>query len=51
MDLDDQEELLYKSEIIFNGGEVMCSSFGASKDQATRNASIMGLKWLKENKT
>ena len=40
---------LVKVDIIYNSGQVLCSGWGNTKHAAERNASIRGLKWLKEN--
>jgi len=34
---------LYKIDVIYNAGELMCSGYGNTKKQAERNASINGL--------
>lgn len=41
---------MHTVSIVYNNGEVMAKSYGFNKAQAERNASILGLKWLKENK-
>ena len=37
---------MYRADVIYNQGEVMCTAYGSNKKQAERNASIMGLLWL-----
>ena len=41
---------LIKIDIIYNNNEVMATGFGNTRKQAERNASIIGYKWLLENK-
>jgi hypothetical protein len=43
------EAHLYRADVIFNQGELMCTSYGSNKRQAERNASILGLSWLETN--
>jgi hypothetical protein len=40
---------MIKCNIIFRNGKIMCSSFGASRRQAERNAAIVGILWLEQN--
>lgn len=40
------DSFMYRAEIIYNQGEVMCTAYGSNKRQAERNASIAGLHWL-----
>jgi len=42
---------LNRVDVIFNNGQIMTSAYGSSKQQAEKNASIKGLKWLAENKS
>ena len=39
-----------KVNIVFDNGKLMAEGYGHSKKQAEKNASLNGLKWLKENK-
>lgn len=48
---DEVFEAMCQSEIIINNGEVMTVGYGNSKDQAERNASILGLQWLQKHRT
>jgi len=38
---------MYRIDVIYNNGLVMCSGWGNTKHAAERNASINGLNWLK----
>ena len=38
--------LMYKAEVLFRKDEIMCHSYGNSKRQAERNASVEGLRYL-----
>jgi hypothetical protein len=40
---------LNRCEVLYNNGELMVEGFGSSKKQADRNASIVGLRWLKRH--
>lgn len=40
---------MYRIDIIYNSGQVMCSGWGNTRHAAERNASINGLKWLRAN--
>lgn len=46
----DETANMYRSQIIFNNGQIMAQGFGSTKDQAERNVSIFGLTWLQEHK-
>lgn len=37
------EAMMYRADVIYNQGEVMCTAYGSNKRQAERNASIAGL--------
>jgi dsRNA-specific ribonuclease len=37
------EAMMYRADVIYNQGEVMCTAYGSNKRQAERNASVMGL--------
>ena len=39
---------MYRAEVIYNQGTVMCTAYGSNKRQAERNASIIGLQWLEK---
>jgi hypothetical protein len=39
---------MYRADVIYNKGEIMCTSYGSNKRQAERNASIEGLNWLEK---
>ena len=41
---------LTKVQVLFNHNQPMTVGFGNTRKQAERNASINGLRWLKENK-
>lgn len=43
---DHEEQKMTKTQIIYNNGQIMVVGYGSTKDQAERNASIMGLNWL-----
>lgn len=45
-DSDEEQQMLtkmYRTDIIYNGGQVLCSGWGNTKHAAERNASIHGL--------
>jgi len=47
---DDEESVLtkmYRIDIIYNSGQVMCTGWGNTRHAAERNASILGLDWLR----
>lgn len=46
----DFEETMTEVTIIYNNGEEMCKGYGNSKEQAEKNASIIGLQWLQQKK-
>ena len=41
---------MYSCNVIYRHGQVMCGGFGSTKRQAERNAAVMGLLWLEDNK-
>jgi len=48
-DEDQQVHKMFKVDIIYNSGQVMCSGWGNTRHAAERNASIQGLKWHQKN--
>lgn len=48
--LGQQTVKLTKVQVLFNHNQLMTEGFGNTRKQAERNASINGLRWLKENK-
>ena len=46
----DQKVKMIRCEVLFNHNEVMADGLGNTKKQAERNASINGLKWLRDNR-
>jgi hypothetical protein len=47
---DDITDKMICVSIIHDKGEVMTKSYGNSTQQAEKNASILGLQWLRTNK-
>lgn len=49
---EDEESVLtkmYRIDIIYNSGQVMCTGWGNTRHAAERNASILGLDWLRQH--
>ena len=47
---EDMIDKMQKVDIIHNNNQIMATGYGATAEQAQRNASIRGLIWLQENK-
>jgi hypothetical protein len=41
---------LIQVDILYNNNEIMVTAYGNTSKQASRNASIEGIKWLRGNK-
>jgi len=40
---------MYRCDVLYRKGKVLCTGYGSTKRQAERNAGVEGLKWLKEH--
>ena len=40
---------MFQADVIYNNGQIMCTGYGSNRKQAERNASVLGLQWIKEH--
>jgi len=43
------KSVMYRCDVLYRKGKVLCTGYGSTKRQAERNAGVEGLKWLKEH--
>ena len=37
---------MYRCDVLYRKGQLLCSGYGSTKRQAERNAGVEGLRWL-----